>query len=87
MLKDKDTNTPISGASVSLDGNLICDYSGCGSSVFGYEETDVDGNSCITISQSQMEDVTSISCSKEGYKYFSIYNPPSNFNVIYLEKY
>jgi hypothetical protein len=34
-----------------------------------------------------MEELTSISCSKEEYKDFSIENPPSNLKVIYLEKY
>jgi len=84
---DKDTNNPIGGVRVFLESDLTCDYSGCGRLEFGYEYTGSDGNTCITISQSQMEKVTYIRYYKEEYKYFEIKNPPSNLNVIYLEKY
>jgi len=87
VVLDKDTNNPINGVRVFLNGELLCDYSGCGLRQLGYEVTGLDGNICFTISQSQMEELTRISCSKEEYKYFEIYNPPSNLNVIYLEKY
>jgi hypothetical protein len=86
VVLDKDTNNPIDGVRVFLDGELVCGYLGCGRRELGFEVTAANGNVCFTISQTQMEELTSISCSKEEYKYFSIENPPSNLKVIYLEK-
>ena len=81
VVKDRNTNTPIVGASVGLLGPRTLSFQRIGNGI-----TDHNGEICIELKgESYNSHGIQINCAKDGYRTVLIsYSPPVNFFEIYL---
>ena len=89
IVKDKNTNAPVSIAKITVSYNdTSCAWGGCDIKYtsYGPEITDSNGEACIVTAKFRHpEHNYVISCKKNGYKTFSLANVSLNFHEIYLE--
>lgn len=84
IVKELETGNPIANIRVFLNGEIECDYLGCGRGAYIYGSTDSNGEVCLSLIESEYKLVVNISAYKEGYPHYETDFPLDEGNTIFI---
>ena len=86
IIKDTDTDLPITNTRISFLSDLVCSYDGCGKATIISETSNENGEVCVSLSQLDFEKIKSVGCMWNGF-YFEAnadFDLLPNLSVIYV---
>jgi hypothetical protein len=89
IIKETDTDLPITNTRISFLSDLVCSYDGCGKATIISETSNENGEVCVSLSQLDFEKIKSVGCTWNGFylEADAEFDLLPNLSVIYVHKY